>query len=277
MKALMNKLVGFSMIFMLILSAGNSYGQDPATFVTISGVVKDAKTKDRLPFATINIVGSRVGTVANSDGEFSLKVLTSLNAESFEVSYLGYVNKKFSIAESVGKDIVCFIESYSVTLNPVVITPDNARELVEEAMSKIQDNYSQAPNTLVGFYREYIKQRKDYLSISEALVDVYKAPYGVYESDRVKINKARKGNNVKKADTLAVKLQGGPSVMLLLDAVKNPDVLLTKESMDNYNYEILEMVNIDNDLNYVISFSPRVILPYSLYTVSYTHLTLPTN
>jgi len=265
MKALMNKLVGFSMIFMLILSAGNSYGQDPATFVTISGVVKDAKTKDRLPFATINIVGSRVGTVANSDGEFSLKVLTSLNAESFEVSYLGYVNKKFSIAESVGKDIVCFIESYSVTLNPVVITPDNARELVEEAMSKIQDNYSQAPNTLVGFYREYIKQRKDYLSISEALVDVYKAPYGVYESDRVKINKARKGNNVKKADTLAIKLQGGPSVMLLLDAVKNPDVLLTKESMDNYNYEILEMVNIDNDLNYVISFSPRVILPYSLY------------
>ncbi len=265
MKALMNKLVGFSMIFMLILGAGNSYGQDPATFVTISGVVKDAKTKDRLPFATINIVGSRVGTVANSDGEFSLKVLTSLNAESFEVSYLGYVNKKFSIAESVGKDIVCFIESYSVTLNPVVITPDNARELVEEAMSKIQDNYSQVPNTLVGFYREYIKQRKDYLSISEALVDVYKAPYGVYESDRVKINKARKGNNVKKADTLAIKLQGGPSVMLLLDAVKNPDVLLTKESMDNYNYEILEMVNIDNDLNYVISFSPRVILPYSLY------------
>lgn len=265
MKALMNKLVGFSMIFMLIIGVGNVYGQDTATFVTISGVVKDAKTKDRLPFATINIVGSRVGTVANSDGEFSLKVLTSLNAESFEVSYLGYVNKKFSIAESVGKDIVCFIESYSVTLNPVVITPDNARELVEEAMSKIQDNYSQAPNTLVGFYREYIKQRKDYLSISEALVDVYKAPYGVYESDRVKINKARKGNNVKKADTLAVKLQGGPSVMLLLDAVKNPDVLLTKESMDNYNYEILEMVNIDNDLNYVISFSPRVILPYSLY------------
>ncbi len=99
MKALMNKLVGFSMIFMLILGAGNSYGQDSATFVTISGVVKDAKTKDRLPFATINIVGSRVGTVANSDGEFSLKVLTSLNAESFEVSYLGYVNKKFSIAE----------------------------------------------------------------------------------------------------------------------------------------------------------------------------------
>jgi len=178
MKALTNKLLGLSMVFMLIIGVGNVDGQDAATFLTISGVVKDAKTKDRLPFATINIVGSRVGTVANSDGEFSLKILTSLNAESFEVSYLGYVNKKFSIAESVGKDVVCYIESYSVTLNPVVITPDNARELVDEAMDKIKDNYSQVPNTLVSFYREYIKQRKDYLSISEALVDIYKAPYG---------------------------------------------------------------------------------------------------
>lgn len=265
MKALISKLVGISMIFLLILGAGKVNGQNPAPFVTISGVVKDSKTKDRLPFASINIVGSRVGTVTNSEGEFSLKVLNSLNAESFEVSYLGYINKKFIIAESVGKEVVCFIDSYSVSLNPIVITPDNARELVEEAMSKVSVNYSQTPNGMVGFYREYIKQRKDYLSISEALVDIYKAPYDTYESDRVKINKARKGNNVKKADTLAIKLQGGPSVMLLLDAVKNPDVLLSKETMDNYSYSIVEMVNIDDDLNYVVSFTPVAILPYSLY------------
>lgn len=265
MKALISKLVGISMIFLLIIGAGKVNGQNTAPFVTISGVVKDSKTKDRLPFASVNIVGSRVGTVTNSEGEFSLKVLNSLNAESFEVTYLGYINKKFLIAESVGKEVVCYIDSYSVPLNPIVITPDNARELVEEAMSKVSVNYSQTPNGMVGFYREYIKQRKDYLSISEALVDIYKAPYDTYESDRVKINKARKGNNVKKADTLAIKLQGGPSVMLLLDAVKNPDVLLSKETMDNYSYSIVEMVNIDDDLNYVVSFTPVAILPYSLY------------
>ena len=266
MKALMNKLVGIGMIFMLFLGASTAYGQDAAAFVTISGVVKDSKTKDRLPFANISISGSHIGTVANSEGEFSLKVLASQNAESFEVSHIGYVNKKFSVSESSGKEIVCFVDPYSVTIDAVVITPTDARALVEEAVRNVKNNYSDVPNAMVAFYREYIKQRRDYLSISEALVDVYKAPYGYsLDNDRVKINKARKGNNVKKADTLAIKLQGGPSVMLLLDIVKNPDVLLTQESLDCYNYEVSDMVNIDNDLNYVVSFTPRTILPYPLY------------
>ena len=266
MKALMNKLVGFSMILMLFIGASSAFGQDAQSFVTISGVVKDSKTKDRLPFASINIVGSHMGTVANSDGEFSLKVLASQNAESFEVTHLGYNNKKFSVAESVGKEVVCLVDPYSVVLDPVIITPANARALVEEAVSKIKDNYSHVPNSMVAFYREYIKQRKDFLSISEALVDIYKSPY-VYtvESDRVKINKARKGSNIRKADTLAIKLQGGPSVMLLLDVVKNPDVLLSQESLNCYHFEVSDMVNIDNDLNYVVSFTPSVILPYPLY------------
>jgi len=51
----------------------------------------------------------------------------------------------------------------------------------------------------------------------------------------------------------------------LLDVVKNPDVLLSQESLDSYHFEVTDMVNIDNDLNYVVSFTPRVILPYPLY------------
>ncbi|SDC21109.1 carboxypeptidase-like regulatory domain-containing protein [Williamwhitmania taraxaci] len=266
MKALMNKLAGIGMIIMLLVSAGSAFGQEAAPFVTITGVVKDSKTKDRLPFASINIVGSSVGTVANSEGEFSLKVLTSLNALSFEVSHLGYVNKLFSVSESQEKEVVCYVDAYSIVLDAVIITPENARSLVEEAVNKIKDNYNDVPNSMVAFYREYVKQRKDFLSISEALVDIYKAPYGSsFDNDRVKINKARKGNNIKKADTLAIKLQGGPSVMLLLDVVKNPDVLLSQESLDSYHFEVTDMVNIDNDLNYVVSFTPRVILPYPLY------------
>lgn len=265
MKALI-KFVGVGLFSLLLLGVIGVKGQDAEAYVTINGVVKDAKTRDRLPFANITILGSRLGTVANSEGEFSLKVLVSQNAEWFEVSYIGYKNKKFPIAESTGKEVVCSIDPSSVEMNEVIIKPADARALVEEAVANISENYSNTPNSMVAFYREYIKQRKDYLSISEALVDIYKSPYGTtFEQDRVKIDKARKGNNVKKSDTLAIKLQGGPSVMLLLDAVKNPDVLLTQESMNAYQFEIADMVNIDDDLNYVISFTPRVILPYPLY------------
>lgn len=265
MKALI-KLVGVGLFFLLLIGVVGVKGQETEAYLTLTGVVKDSKTRDRLPFANITILGSRLGTVANSEGEFSLKVLASQNAEWFEVSYIGYKNKKFSIAESTEKNVVCTIDPASVEMNEVIIKPADARALVEEALSKIGENYGFTPTSMVAFYREYIKQHKDYLSISEALVDVYKSPYGMtFDMDRVKIDKARKGNNIKKSDTLAIKLQGGPSVMLLLDAVKNQDVLLSQESMNAYNYEITDMVSIDDDLNYVISFTPRVILPYPLY------------
>ncbi|HUX53969.1 MAG TPA: hypothetical protein VMV56_06125, partial [Williamwhitmania sp.] len=77
--------------------------------------------------------------------------------------------------------------------------------------------------------------------------------------------KARKGTNIKKADTLAVKLEGGPKVMLMLDIVANPDVILSRESLEDYHLEVVDMVNIDNELNYVVQFTPTVILPYPLY------------
>jgi len=70
---------------------------------------------------------------------------------------------------------------------------------------------------------------------------------------------------VKKVDTLTVKLVGGPSVLLLLDIVRNPDVLLSRENVDYYKYEYLDLVNIDGKMNNVIGFEPVVTLDYPLY------------
>lgn len=61
-------------------------------------------------------------------------------------------------------------------------------------------------------------------------------------------------------------MQGGPHVSLYLDVAKYPELLLAKEDMDNYDYEIVDMVNFDNESNYVISFKPRVKLDYPLYS-----------
>jgi hypothetical protein len=42
-----------------------------------------------------------------------------------------------------------------------------------------------------------------------------------------RIIQGRKSGNVKKADTLLVKLQGGPHVSMLLDVVKNPELIIS--------------------------------------------------
>lgn len=254
-----------AMILLPLTSIANEPNEDPA-FITINGTVKDAKTNKPIAFASVFIPGTSIGTVANLDGAFTLKVQESLDVKNFAISHLGYRVSQFPIDMSLGQDKSFLIEAHTVDLPEVVIRPTDPRELVKAAISKIADNYPMEPLRLTGFYREAIKQRRDYVSISEAIVDIYQTPYALTnENDRMRIVRGRKSGDVKKADTLIVKLQGGPHVSMLLDIVKNPDVLISRESLTYYDYEFLDVVKIDDDTHYVIGFQPRVILPYPLY------------
>lgn len=236
------------------------------SFIVISGKVKDTKTHDPVPFASVSVPGTDVGTVTNSEGEFSIKINKSLNAEFIEISHLSFTNKKFKIAESVGDERVFYLEQHVYQLKTTSIRPKEPRDIVMMALRNIKRNYSENVNMMTGFYRESIRQRHDYLSISEAVVDIHKAAYsGLTGSDQVKISKGRKGNNVKRADTLMVQLQGGPNVSMLLDIVKNTDLSIALDNLDNYLFEFASVVNIDDKPNYVISFSPNVVKPEPLY------------
>ncbi len=266
MKTFINRFKVLSMVAILILGFGFTYAQNGTPYITINGVIKDAKTKQKVAFASLSVPGTNIGTVSNSDGEFTLKVQKSINAKEFEFSHIGYQNKKFVIVENPTAEQVFYVETFSVELNELIVKPVDPRSLVLRAIGSVGDNYSNVPNILTGFYRETIKQRRDYVSISEAIIDIYKSPYtSFFDADRVRIFKGRKGSNVKKVDTLSVKLIGGPNISLMLDIVKNPDVLLSRENIDYYTYEILNIVNIDGKLNYEIGFTPIVDLSYPLY------------
>lgn len=266
MKNLINRMKTLSLLTILILGFGFTYAQNGNSYYTVNGVVKDSKTKQKVIFASVSVPGTNVGTVTNSDGEFTLKVQKSLNIKEFEVSHIGYQNKKFAIPEDSKEEQVFFVDAYSVELNELIVKPVDPRSLVLRAIGSVNSNYSNVPNLLTGFYRETIKQRRDYVSISEGIIDIYKSPYSsLFDSDRVKIFKGRKGTNVKKSDTLAVKLIGGPNISLMLDIVKNPDVILSRENIDYYTYELLNIVNIDGKLNYEVGFNPIMNLSYPLY------------
>ncbi len=241
------------------------------SFITIKGKVKDEVTKKEIVFATVSVVGTNVGTVTNLDGEFTIKVKKANSSKELEFSYIGYANKKVLISELKPEGNKILLASSEVSLDEVTIRPSNAAELVRNAMALVPKNYSIIPLNYTGFYRETIKQRRDYISISEAIVDIYKAGYNKeYDFDRARIYKGRKSDNVKSSDTLAMKLQGGPYISLLLDIIKNPDVLLARDIMMNYEFELTNITYISNKLNYVVSFKPRVVNDdFPLYSGKY--------
>ena len=84
-------------------------------------------------------------------------------------------------------------------------------------------------------------------------------------NDRVQLQKGRRLLSPKTSDTLAVKVVGGPNLSIYLDIVKNGDALLSMENLNYYDFHIEEPVNLDNRMQYVVSFRPRVSLMYALF------------
>ncbi|MDD2196494.1 MAG: carboxypeptidase-like regulatory domain-containing protein [Bacteroidales bacterium] len=266
MKTLAKKIRVMGLASLLMLFLAPLFAQNSNGYITINGNLKDAKTKNALFFAYIAIPNSHVGTVSNSEGNFTLKISPLLNASEVEFSHLGYITKLVPVETLMQGNTEVLLEPASIPLDEVTIRPIEVEKLVADAIAKIPYNYSDNPNMLTGFYRETIKQRRDYISISEAVLDIYKAPYKNFSgADRIKIFKGRKSTNVKKADTLAVKLQGGPRVSLLLDIAKNPDILFFEDYINYYNFTLEDMVTIDKKINYVIGFAQKEQIKEPLY------------
>jgi len=258
----MKALLLFVFLSALMLLQG-ALAQD---FHSINGIVRDSRTRRPIPFASVFVPGTTIGTVTNLNGVFTLKVQKELEVAEFSISHLGYHRALLNILEHTGTGKVFFLNPHTVSLPEIVVRPENPKELVRLSIRNIPENFSGIPQRLIGFYREAIKERRDYVSIAEAVVEIDQTAYGPQSArDRTRILQARKSGDVKEMDTLIVKLQGGPHVAMLLDLVKNPNVILDYEMLDNYKFELVDFVNIEGNPNYVIEFSPDAILPYALY------------
>ena len=241
---------------------------DDIDFYTISGVVKDKNTKKAIEYVNVAAIGTNVGTITNEDGEFTLKVNKALNSKEIQLSCLGYYNALITTA-NIGNGAQTFLMTpESFVLSEVqVFSWRHPRDLVRAAIDKIGDNYEMRPNMLTGFYRETIQKRRNYINISEAVIEVYKDAYNRSSNrDQVKILKGRKLISPKKADTLSVKFLGGPNMPIFLDIIKNPEILLDEESLMNYSFTMGEATSIDDRMQFCVHFEPMVILPYPLYS-----------
>jgi len=232
---------------------------DTINFNTFLGKVVDGKSGRILPFATIEALGSNIATVSNIDGEFSIKIAKDSKVADLKISYIGFSNEIVPLASLSGnKAEKIRLSPSSVQLEEVTIRPKDALALMAEVLSNIKENYSDGPMMMRGFYRETILKNKNYASISEAVVDIYKGSYSNdFQVDQVKLFKGRKSADVQRMDTVLFKVQGGPSTTILLDVVKNPYILLSAEYFDIYDFEITDVIAIDDKLHYVVSFQQK--------------------
>jgi hypothetical protein len=230
---------------------------DQQVYLTLKGKVVDAETGSPLVFATIAVSESNVAVVTNIDGEFTLKVGESLVTKNLEISYLGYKNMVIPISSmrDNGYKNMIRMETAPIPIKEIIVKPLDPDAIVEKAIARISKNYEDVPNLMTAFYRETIRKNRQYVSIGEAVVEIFKAPYANdLRFDGTRIYKGRKNSDVEKMDTLLFKLQGGTTSVLQLDIAKNTEAILTSESMKYYNYSLSNVIEIDGKPNYVIDF-----------------------
>lgn len=267
MKTTIRHFIGLAITVLMLAQQSPAWSQTEKGFITISGVVKEKSSSKRLEYAVVALKGSNVGTIANSKGEFTIKIKEGSRAKAIVFSHLGYSNFVLPLDGQDKNDLEISLEPKMSQLDPATVLGMDGRAIVEIAIERVVNNYPTTKNTLSGFYRETVKKRRSYINVSEAVVEMYKTPYfdGI-ERDAVQIYKGRKLVSPDPKDTLMVKLLGGPNLSIYLDVVKNPDLILSYENLDMYSFVVGESVMIGERPHHVVSFHPRVIMPFALYT-----------
>lgn len=232
---------------------------DTINFTAYYGKIITSQDGRTLPFATVEAMGSNIATVTNIDGKFTIKIANVSDVSDLKISYVGFSNKIVPLNQfKASKSLTIKLEPNSVQLKEITIRPQDALELIINALGNVRYNYSSDPMMMRGFYRETIQRGRNYVSISEAVIDIFKGAYSNdFQVDQVKLFKGRKSADVEKMDTVLFKLQGGPKTALLLDIVKNPYILLSSEYYEIYDFYLSDVISINDKLHYVVSFNQK--------------------
>ena len=253
----------FSVMASTTLPTIHHTGQE--SFYEYRAKVVDKKNGEILIYANVSVVGSNVSTVTNSEGEFSLKIGKDLLDAKLVISHIGYKSKTVTLAELTQDKAKIELEPTSVELPEISVVSKNAEALIREVLDRKDKNYSSDLNRMTAFYRETIKKGRSYVSLSEAVAEIYKQPYNSYKNDIVTLYKARKKADYSKLDTVAFKLQGGPFNSLYLDIMRYPDMIFTDEMMANYEFTFDRSTYMDKRLIFVIDFKQRAGVVDPLY------------
>jgi len=250
-------LIGLSiLIFIQPVSAGvkNHLQKPDSLFNSYKGLIVDINSRDKLPYASLTVENTNISTVTNADGEFLLKVPKTDTNRMVVITFLGYGSKKISLSALQPDGNKIELRSLPIFLPELEVVSKDPQFLIQKMFDKRSENYSNKDMIMNAFYRETIRKRNTNVSLSEAIVEVYKQSYNNNLTDMAALYKSRKSTDYSKLDTLVYKLMGGPFNSLYLDVMKYPDFIFTSDILNNYSFRFLQTDRIDERLIYVIGF-----------------------
>ena len=148
-------------------------------YITVSGKVFDAETKETLVFASIGLQGKTIGTISNTIGEFDFHIPEGNISGILEINMLGYESFLIPLSEVIEQKIREFpLQRKSNLLDEVVISDSlTGEDIFTIAVNRIDQNYADSPFMLDAFYRDIKSVGGTYVALLEAAIKVYDRNY----------------------------------------------------------------------------------------------------
>lgn len=92
--------------------------------VKLTGTIIDSKTKQPLPYGTIELFSLKTGTITDKNGKFNLEIVSNdIKLDTINFSYLGYEKVKISINDFLKSENTIALKEKLVILDEVIVTP----------------------------------------------------------------------------------------------------------------------------------------------------------
>ncbi|WP_159092132.1 carboxypeptidase-like regulatory domain-containing protein [Aquimarina sp. Aq107] len=171
----------FFFLFLLPGLAESQIKKKKQETYAIEATVLDKSTKTPLPFTNVLIDGTSIGTITNEEGKFELTISKKYESRKVVFSFVGYKNSSISIKKLKDTSKKVYLNPVSTSLDEIVVTVKNKyKELIDQAISLIPENYSQQSTELEAYYRELTKIDNNYTKFSDAASLIH---YSAYDSN----------------------------------------------------------------------------------------------
>lgn len=237
-----------------------------ATAYSMHGNVTDESGRRPLAYATVGVVGTRFGTITNSNGQFRLVLPDTVTAPIISVSFIGYKTAYYPVSMKSEAPLEIRLEKQYISIQEVIIRRQDPLKLIDEAVNLIPENYVNEPSGAVAYYRERVKRNEHILVFSEAVIEMARPAYSnSFREDRIRLLRGRKISSVSPRDTVLFRISSGLNSMLTLDIVKNLPDFLAPENTSLYDFTFSDIVTYRDQLVYVIGFRPKEYINETLF------------
>ena len=239
--------------------------KDTLNYITAKAVVRDAQSKDPVPYVSVSVAETGIGTITNQSGEFMLKVPLSDSTLNLSISHVGYNQQSIPIELFINNTVDIYMQTKIVPLEEVIVGIVNPQKIVREMLNSRSVNCQTEPVYFTSFYREGIEKKKSIVSLTEAVLQIYKTGFESPADDQVKLLKMRKISNNEEQDSIVLKMRAIIDASLRLDIIKNIPDFFDLSAENPYNYTKIDMAVTDSSLAHVIAFEQKHGITEPLY------------